>query len=379
MARVIQAVQTAGARGTAIDLILADATVPEHDEALGEVLSNGPVALAAAIDRDGKWLLPLSEFGGVRAAAHSYGEVGPDGVVRTIAATKQAHGISLPALSLAAARMQRQNLPIEPGALIRPEFRPAPQDLTVFSATTALNGLLPEAGISGRLVFIGISATGGSDQFVVPTGPRHAPVAGVLAHASAASSILEGRLLRRLGPAWALAAALLLSFGVQLLRDRRGAFDLARFSLLILGVGLVAIFAVRIGLVLVPVTAFIVVMVISALLRETVESRLAHRETGHLLQSMLVHATPPPLAAPVPRTARGRLDALKNVQRRVLAEDTTRRALLAGMNEGVVLWGPDGEVLEANPAAYRLWGHVPSFSEVADDRGSEDQDQHQDS
>ncbi len=43
-----------------------------------------------------------------------------------------------------------------------------------------------------------------------------------------------------------------LAFGVQLLRDRRGAFDLARFSLLIAGVFLLAIIALRIGLVLVP-------------------------------------------------------------------------------------------------------------------------------
>ena len=368
LARVIQAIQAAGARGVAIDLILAEPGSPDQDQALGASLRNGPVVLAAAITANEKWLLPLDEFGGILVAAHAYGEVGPDGVIRTIATTKQADALSLPALSLAAAQILRQDLPIEPGSLIRPEFRPAPQDLPVFSATDALEGRLPDAGISGRVVFLGTSATGAGDQFIVPTGPRHAPVPGVLAHASAAVSILEGRLLHRLSPGWSLVAAFLVAAGVQLLRDRRGAFDLTRFSLLLAGIGLLAIIAFRTGLLLLPVMALTVSMVISALLRETLESRLAHRETGRLLQSMLMHAASP-TSGPAPRTAHGRLEALKKVQRRVLAEDATRRALLAGMNEGVVLWRPDGKVLEANPAVERLWGHVPSITEIAGERG----------
>lgn len=39
------------------------------------------------------------------------------------------------------------------------------------------------------------------------------------------------------------------------------------------------------------------------------------------------------------------------------------------MNEGVVLWRPDGNVLEANPAAKQLWGHVPSITEIAGEQG----------
>lgn len=371
LARVVQNVLSAGARGVVIDLILAEPTEPAHDEALAEALRGGPAALAAAIDENQRWLLPLAEFGGTRVAAHAYGEVGPDGVVRTIAATKQAGGLSLPALSLAGARMLRPDLAVEPGTLIRPGFRPAPQDLPVISAAAVLEGAIPETGLFDRLVFVGISATGAGDQFIVPTGPGHAPVPGVLAHASAAASILEGRLLHRLSPGWSLVAAFLLAFGVQLLRDRRGAFDLARFFLLIAGVFLLAIIALGAGRVLVPLTALIVPMVLSALLRETVESRLAHRETGRLLQSMLVHEASPG-TGPAPRTARGRLEALRDVQLRVLAEDTTRRALLAGMNEGVVLWGPDNEVLEANPAAQQLWGHVPTLSEITEGRASDD-------
>jgi signal transduction histidine kinase len=371
LARVVAAVEAAGARATAVDLILAEPGTPDGDSALARALKATPVALAAAIDNDGTWLLPLDDFGGLEAAAHAYGEVGPDGVVRSIAATKQAGDLSLPALSLAAARMLRPDLATAPGTDIRPEFRPAPQDVTAFSAATALAGELPADEISGRLVFLGISATGAGDQFVVPTGPGHAPVAGVLAHASAAASILEGRLLHRFAPTWSLAAAFVLAFGVQLLRDRRGAFDLSRFTLLIAGVCVVAVLSLWGGLVLVPVAALLTAMVISALLREAMESRLAHRETGRLLQAILAHSDPTP-PRPVPRTASARLEAIKTVQRRVFREDATRRALLAGMTEGVVLWGPGGDVLEANPAAERLWGHVPAKNEILGGGGQVD-------
>jgi len=36
------------------------------------------------------------------------------------------------------------------------------------------------------------------------------------------------------------------------------------------------------------------------------------------------------------------------------------------MEEGVVLWTHEGEVLEANPAAHRLWGGPPRLNEVVD-------------
>jgi len=32
----------------------------------------------------------------------------------------------------------------------------------------------------------------------------------------------------------------------------------------------------------------------------------------------------------------------------------------------VVMWGPGGEVLEANPAAERLWGRIPTLAEISD-------------
>jgi signal transduction histidine kinase len=362
LAQIVFASSASGARGVALDLILAESIEPEADRALAAALNGLPVALAAAFDQDGSWLLPGEALGGASDAAHAYGEVGPDGVVRSIASTKQAHGLSLPALSLAVARLLKPELVIEPGAVLRPEFRPAPQNVPSLSAAAVLDGSYEPGEIDGRVVFIGISATGAGDQFVVPTGPRHEPVPGVLAHASASISIARGRILHVPGPGWSLAAAALLAVGIQVIRDRRGAFDLFAFAAVAAGVVLLAMVAVRFILLLVPVTSLLTVAVVSALLRETMESRSARRESGRLLNAVLEHVGATP--SEVPRTAAGRLDALRRLQDRVLEEDATRRALLSDMDEGVILWDRQGKVLLVNPAAEQLWGGAPEFTEV---------------
>jgi signal transduction histidine kinase/CHASE2 domain-containing sensor protein len=368
LAKLVTELEASGARGLAIDLLLVGPA--ETDSALADALVGIPSVLAAAFDRDGRWLLPHESFGGAAVSAHAYGEVGPDGVVRTVAATKQSYGLSLPALSLAAARLMNPELAIEAGSELRPEFRPAPQDLPALSAASVLDGSYDPGELAERVVFVGIAATGAGDQFVVPTGPRHTPVPGVLAHASAAVSITQGRLIRVPGWGWALATAFVLSFGVQLFRDRRGEFDLVVFAVLVAGIILIAIVALRFGLVLIPATSMLTAVVLSALLRETVESRAARRESGRLLQAVLEHVGGSP--SPVPKTAAGRLEALHRLQDRVLEDDARRQALLEGMDEGVVLWNSSGEVVLSNPAAKRLWGGLPMLGEITLKPGSAD-------
>ena len=364
LARLVTTVDNLGARAVIFDLILSEPAEAAGDLALADALAEIPHVLGAALGDGDRWLLPLEFFGGADAAAHVYGEVGPDGVVRTIAATKQTGGLSLPALSLAAARLLRPQIPVPAGVELRPEFRPPPQDIPRFSASAVLDGELPENSIRDRIVFFGISATGAGDQFVVPTGPRHAPIPGVLAHASAAASILSNRLIHRPGSGWTAVAAFVLALAVQALRRRRGAFDLGRFSILVAGLGIIAVVALPLGLILVPLATLLTVVVVSALLREAVESRAAHRESGRLLHSLLEHIGARSTDDRVPQTASRRLEALQRLQEGVLREDATRRALLAGMAEGVALWGADGELLEVNPAAEKLWGGLPRLGEI---------------
>lgn len=363
LARLVATVDESGARAVIFDLILSEPAEATGDLALADVLAEIPHVLGSALSDGGRWLLPLDIFGGADAAAHVYGEVGPDGVVRTIAATKQADGLSLPALSLAAARLLRPQIAVPAGVELRPEFQPPPQDIPRFSASAVLDRELPVKIVQDRIVFVGVSATGAGDQFVVPTGPRHAPVPGVLAHASAAASILSGRLIRRPGTVWTAIAAFVLALAVQWIRSRRGSFDLGGFVILVTGLGIIAAVALQVALVLIPLATLLAVIVVSALLREAVESRAARLESGRLLQSLLEHIGVRS-ANRVPQTASRRLEALQNLQEGVLREDATRRALLAGMEEGVALWGADGELLEVNPAAEKLWGGLPGLREI---------------
>jgi len=150
---------------------------------------------------------------------------------------------------------------------------------------------------------------------------------------------------------------------VQWLRSRRGSFDLGRFVILVTGLAVIAIVALQIALVLVPLATLLAVVVVSALLREAVESRAARLESGRLLQSLLEHIGVRSQNQ-VPQTASRRLEALQHLQDGVLREDATRRALLAGMDEGVALWGADGELLEVNPAAEKLWGGLPRLGDI---------------
>jgi signal transduction histidine kinase len=361
----VEALVNLGARSVVLDLILSETTGEEMDRALAAALRNQNRVLAAAFNSEGSWLFPLDVFGGPDVAAHAYGEVGPDGVVRTFAATKQAERLSIPALSLAAARTVQPDISIVPGAELRPSFRPGPLQITSHSAAELLENNVRRDEISGRVVFLGISATGAGDQFVVPTGPAHAPVPGVLAHASATASILGGWLLRTPAPAWTVLVAFLLAYAVQILRSRRGALDLLPLATLLIVVGLLGVATLQAGKMLIPVATFGTVMVVSALAREAVESRAARRESGLLLQSLLKHVGARSDDR-VPHTASRRLNALQNLQQRVLEEDATRQALLTGMEEGVVLWTHEGEVLEANPAAHRLWGGPPRLDEVVE-------------
>jgi len=363
LARLIAAARDGGATGVAIDMLIIKPVDAIDDSELEAALDSGPSILAAALDRDGRWLLPHPRFGGLHRAAHVHAEVGVDGVVRTIASTKQSDGLSLPAMSLSAARLVDPEIPIEPGVFLRPDFRPAPGRLLQVSAADLLAGEVSVGSLAGRMIFVGVTATGSGDQFVVPTGPGTAPSPGVLVHASAAASILRGGLIHRQGPWWALLFVFASAAVPQLVRTRAG--SLRPWSLVAMAVVIVAatIATLELGGLQLPATAFVVAMVLSAALREGFESQLAQRESGLLLQSLLRHHRPEAEGG-VPRSAVDRLAALTQLQAVVLEEDTSRRTLLDGMRDGVLMWDANGRTRVINPAAVDLWGHEAGREDI---------------
>ncbi len=358
VAEVVANGHRAGAAAVALDLLLVETGEDLGDGELERALGEGRSLLAAAIGRDGGWLLPNSRFGGLERAAHVHAEVGPDGVARTIVATKQAHGLSLPALSLMAARIIRSDIEVEPGKILRPDFRPAPDVVLTLSATDFLSSRQQDHLLAGRLVFIGVTATGSGDRLIVPTGSGTAPLPGVLVHASAAASILRNGLVWSPGPWWTLIGLFLVALTPQVLRTRNGAFQPLATAAIIIAIAAVAAFALEFWHLLIPAPILVVGMIVSIVLREGVESRGAQRESGRLLESLLRHHDRDRESG-VPKSSAARLAALRDLQTAVLQQDAARRTLLDGMHDGVVMWDADGQTAVVNPAAVQLWGGEP--------------------
>lgn len=371
IAELVTAAQTAGAAVVGLDLLLHEPADTGDDRDLTDALDGGPTLLGAALGPDRRWLLPHALFGGAALAAHIHAEVGPDGVVRTIAQTKQSGTLSLPALSLAAAAVLRPDILVEPGAALRPDFRPSPEQVHRIPAARVLSPSSAPPDIAGRAVFIGVTATGAGDRLMVPTHPGPAPAAGVLVHASATASIIRGGLLHRLGTGWTVLALLAAALAPQLLRNLAGALNLwglAGIAAVVLASAAAVLQTTHLQL---PVAPMLAGVIISAGLREAVESERTRQESARLLGALLRHHDPSRDPA-VPKSPTARLAALRELQTAVLAEDAARRTLLEGMRDGVVMWDSGGRTVVANGAAERLWGFQPDHEALElFDTGSE--------
>ncbi len=216
LARLVERVFSAGAKGVVIDVLLPEAQ--EGDDLLAKALGRGPSVLAAGIDETGRWVMPAL---GLRATAigHVSFDLDRDGVVRRFSSTKQMEGRMLPAVPVAAARLADPQLPIPAGVVLRPAFRTRP--IPAVSATAVLEGH-PVDLLRDRIVFIGTSAAGVGDRFVSPVSLGGSPEPGVMIEAISAEAILSKDLLRTASP---LINALL-AFGLgwlgTLLLDARG-------------------------------------------------------------------------------------------------------------------------------------------------------------
>jgi signal transduction histidine kinase len=361
LAELVTRLHQSGARGVIIDLLLTDSVDEASDRALAEAFAAGPTVLAAALAPDGGWILPLPRFGGGRRAAHAHAEVESDGVVRFISSTKQSHTLSLQALAVAGARLAGRQLSIAPGEQLRPDFSHPPDAIPQVGAVQVLSGQASDRLWAGRVVLIGISATGAGDQMLIPVGDRQRPVPGVLVHAAIASSIYHNGLLHRLPWWWTLLIVIGASAAVQALRSGAGRLHPLYLSAMAAGGLAATVGSLWIGRTIVPAVALLLVMVLSAMSREVVESLEAQRQTAAVLASLLGNGTS---QRDLPSGVRGRLEMLQQLQSQVMRDRNLRKSLLDGLHEGVVLWDETGELLLANPAATSLWGHPPSLDEI---------------
>jgi signal transduction histidine kinase len=369
LAELVERTRSLGARAVVVDLVLSEPGDQDGDLALERALTAGPTVLAAVLRPDGGWLLPLERFGGARVAAHAHAEVSSDGVVREVSMTKQADGMALAALAVAAARHAGWDGAVTPGRLLRPDFRESPAAIRSLGAAVVLGEHPPPDLLRNRVVLLGFSASGAGDQLVVPVGFRRRPAPGVLVHAAVASSLLRGGLLRSMPPYLMLVVALLLAVTVQLARTRAGRVPVPWLIVLLTGIGigsLASLWAVR--LMVAPVSLAVAV-VTATIVREVVESREAQRETGAILGA-LIERQEAAVAAPAPVGVQGRLRLVHALQEQLGRDRDLRRTLLEGLEEGVVLWDRAGAPLLGNAAIERLWGTRPSLGEVTDALGA---------
>jgi len=361
MAELIDAVVDHGARAVAVDTILSEPRDPAGDNALERVLSRIPTVLAAVLLPHGTWLLPLDQFGGARRAAHAQAEIGSDGVVREISATKQAGDLSLPALSIAAARLAGWRGALAPGQSIRPNFRPGLRSIPTIGALDLLQAEERVDPLADAVVFVGYTAAGAGDRYVVPAGGRGRPIPGVLLHAAAAAAVFADLLLRE-APAWlVLALSLCAAVSVQVLRSRLGRLSVPWIVAILAATVVITLTLLWIDGLVLPTMTLSAAILFSAAGREAAESFEAQQETDAVLRSLFEQR---PQQAPLPRGVGGRLQLARTVQKNIARDGELRKALLDGLHEGVVLWDPTGQPILANRSALELWDRAPSMSEL---------------
>lgn len=367
LAELIKRTRDLGAAGVVVDILLSEAGFEPADFSLKKEIEGGPIVLAATLGSDGSWILPTAEFGGIQYAAHANAEIEGDGVIRTFSFTKQSEGLALEAMSVAAARLAGWQGISSPGLVFRPDFLERPSEIPRLSALDILNDESAPQALDGKIVFLGVSATGSTDQFVTAVSRWHQPTPGVLVHAAAASSLIRGGLIQQLKPRSAWFLAFLAALAIQVFRSAAGrlrAWHLLAVALAILAGSTLALWVLGF---LLPVVGLLLAAIVSAFLREVAESRDVQSETGKILHSLVREGR---TEFPSPRGAQERLRLAHLLQERIINDRNLRRTLLDGLGEGVILWDPEGRPLISNQAFGRIWGDIPTLPEMLQTTGS---------
>jgi adenylate cyclase len=214
-ARAMEDARTRPGGGTAV-LLARDGDPPEP----GPLQPGQPPAYRDSID-------PLPAFrqnATALAAIHPAPDV--DGTVRKMPLLVTMKGEVVPTLSLQAAAsylrrpraveragdgfvdLASRAIPVDANfqAIInfegppshRPDLRPGP--VPALSFVDVLNGTFDQEAVKNKIVFVGLTAAGFADDFLVPTSPAGLKMSGVEIHAQTADMILKGGYLQQQGP-----------------------------------------------------------------------------------------------------------------------------------------------------------------------------------
>lgn len=234
-------------------------SLPDHDERMGEVVSQLPIVVgvvgAQIGNLGGNELLPPYQFdksvdlsklnqyqNGIRnisvidrqAMGHGIinAKVDPDGVIRTMPLTSELGGTLAPSLSLdmlrialganwyslggdknGIDRIRISDMDIEtlPDASLWIHYAPA-GTIPVISAKDILDDSVPSQSLANQIVLVGVTGLGLVDYHTTPIAPQ---MTGTAIHAQVLDNILVGDFLTR--PTWAFNFELLLTFVLGLI------------------------------------------------------------------------------------------------------------------------------------------------------------------
>ncbi|WP_442808784.1 CHASE2 domain-containing protein [Trinickia soli] len=234
-ARLIDAVARAGAAAIVYDVLLTESSPADRD--LAQALRAVPTYLPLFVDaRAGDQ--PILPVPPLAAAAAGTGHIDvvpdPDGIVRGVSLRESAGGASWPYIvmplladirsgKIAVANGRYRGDPKRPASTADPASDDVVEGarsrvLVPFSGHLAsgqrisarrlLDGQAPTDALRGKIVFVGLTASGLLTHLATPISGRWGPTSDTLLHASALSALLTGRAIRPAGPHWQFAAPL---------------------------------------------------------------------------------------------------------------------------------------------------------------------------
>jgi CHASE2 domain-containing sensor protein len=193
-AHLVEQLHRMGARLIAFDLIFSEAS-PE-DEAFAEAMkAAGNVYLAVVREYREKeimYLEPVTPLAKTAAGlGHTYLSLAGHGVVHSMPLTIGRY----PALSLLLAQAARPlnaaEIPVDTKGRMLINFVP-PDSIPVYSYVDVLNGLIPKEAVAGKIVLVGVTASGLADQHTVPFTIQAEPMPGIMVLAQATLTLLHG-------------------------------------------------------------------------------------------------------------------------------------------------------------------------------------------
>lgn len=208
LAKLIDRIEMDGPRVIAIDLLLDDATTEESDAALAASISKSKaIVLATRVQgtaRRARWSPPNEKFiQGKAVLGHVHADPDLDGISRQVVPVKSAQGIGQPAFAIQALKTAHAEIrgsfvenigstQIFRSRPVKIRFSGDSKTFEHIPAADLLEGTAAEGVFKDKIVLIGATAAGLQDQWFTPFNAAGQKMSGVEIHANAIETLYAG-------------------------------------------------------------------------------------------------------------------------------------------------------------------------------------------